>query len=33
VQAVETMAVELAAHFPRESDDINELPDKPKISH
>lgn len=33
VAAVETMAVELAVHFPRASDDINELPDKPKISH
>jgi putative membrane protein len=32
VGAIEMMAVELAAHFPRESDDINELPDKPKIS-
>ena len=32
VQAIDTIAVELAAHFPRESDDVNELPDKPRIS-
>ncbi len=32
VKAIETMAVELSAHFPRESDDVNELPDKPRIS-
>lgn len=29
VRAIETMAVELARHFPREDDDINELPDAP----
>ena len=32
IQAVETIAVELARHFPRQGDDLNELPDKPKIS-
>jgi putative membrane protein len=31
IQAIETIAVELARNFPRESGDINELPDKPKI--
>ncbi|MEK7774362.1 MAG: hypothetical protein AAB305_00570 [Candidatus Zixiibacteriota bacterium] len=30
VQAIETVAVELARHFPRESDDANELSDRPK---
>ena len=30
VQAIETIAVELARHFPRESDDVNELSDRPK---
>ncbi len=31
IQAIELIAVELAQHFPRESDDINELPDSPRI--
>jgi putative membrane protein len=31
IQAIDTMAVELARYFPRESDDINELPDKPNV--
>ncbi len=31
IQAIETIAVELAIYFPRESDDINELPDNPEI--
>lgn len=31
VAAIETIAVELARYFPREHDDINELPDKPRI--
>ena len=31
IEAVETIAVELARHFPRKEDDINELPDKPNI--
>jgi putative membrane protein len=31
IQAIETIVVELARNFPRESDDINELPDKPKV--
>jgi len=31
IQAIETIAAELAHHFPRESDDVNELPDKPKV--
>jgi putative membrane protein len=29
VKAIETIATELARHFPREDDDINELPDAP----
>lgn len=29
IRAIETMAIELARHFPREDDDINELPDAP----
>jgi putative membrane protein len=31
VQAIDMIAGELARYFPRESDDINELPDKPKV--
>jgi len=31
IQEIETVGAELARHFPRESDDINELPDKPTI--
>ena len=31
IQAIETIAVELARHFPRASDDIDELPDRPKV--
>ncbi|PWB76321.1 hypothetical protein C3F09_00600 [candidate division GN15 bacterium] len=31
IQAIEMIAVELATHFPRQSDDINELPDKPRV--
>lgn len=31
IAAIETIAVELARHFPRASDDINELPDKPTV--
>ncbi len=31
IQAIETIAVELALYFPRESNDINELPDSPEI--
>jgi len=31
IQALEMIAVELARHFPRETDDVNELPDKPKV--
>jgi len=31
IQAIEKVAGELANHFPRESDDINELPDAPEI--
>jgi uncharacterized membrane protein len=31
IQAIETIAAELARYFPRESDDVNELSDKPKI--
>jgi putative membrane protein len=31
VQAIDMIAVELGRHFPRESDDINELPDKPNV--
>ena len=30
IEAIETIAVELARHFPRTSDDVNELPDRPK---
>jgi putative membrane protein len=33
IEAIEMIAVELAAHFPRQSDDINELPDRPRIDH
>ena len=31
VRAVETIGAELARYFPREDDDINELPDKPQV--
>jgi uncharacterized membrane protein len=31
IQAIELIAVELANFFPREKDDINELPDGPQI--
>jgi len=31
IQAIDAMAVELALYFPRQSDDTNELPDKPKV--
>jgi putative membrane protein len=31
IQAIDTMAIELAHHFPRASDDIDELPDKPTV--
>lgn len=31
IAAIEMITVELARYFPRQSDDINELPDKPKI--
>ena len=31
IQAIDTIAVELARHFPRASDDIDELPDKPTV--
>ena len=31
IQAIDTIAVELARYFPGETDDINELPDKPKV--
>jgi len=31
IAAIDTMAVELATHFPRASDDIDELPDKPTV--
>lgn len=31
IQAVDMIAVELARHFPRQGDDINELPDTPKV--
>jgi putative membrane protein len=31
IQAIDTIAVELGRHFPRESDDVNELPDKPSV--
>lgn len=31
IQAIDTTAVELALYFPRQSDDTNELPDKPKV--
>lgn len=31
IQAVDMIAAELARHFPRQDDDINELPDKPNI--
>jgi len=30
IQVIETIANELARHFPRESGDINELPDRPR---
>lgn len=30
IQAIDMLGVELAAQFPRQSDDINELPDRPK---
>ena len=33
IEAVNVIAVELAKHFPRQSDDINELPDRPRINH
>ncbi|MEW5796092.1 MAG: hypothetical protein AB1772_06995 [Candidatus Zixiibacteriota bacterium] len=32
IQAIEMIGVELAAHFPRTGDDVNELPDRPKVS-
>jgi putative membrane protein len=31
IQAIEMIAVELARYFPRQGDDINEMPDKPKV--
>ncbi len=31
IQAIEMIMVELARYFPRQSDDINELPDKPTV--
>ncbi|MFH1688349.1 MAG: TPM domain-containing protein [bacterium] len=31
IQAIQTVGSELALHFPRDNDDINELPDKPTI--
>jgi len=31
IQAIETVSADLAGNFPREDDDINELPDRPKI--
>lgn len=31
IRAIDMISVELARHFPRQSDDINELPDRPKI--
>ncbi len=31
IQALEMIGAELARHFPRETDDVNELPDKPKV--
>jgi len=31
IQAIDTIAVELARNFPRASDDIDELPDRPQI--
>jgi len=31
IQAIEAIAVELAKYFPRESDDIDELPNRPKV--
>ncbi|MEP0827126.1 MAG: hypothetical protein HRF51_01255 [bacterium] len=30
IQAIAMLGTELAAHFPRQSDDINEFPDRPK---